>query len=85
MAYGEPFAMSHEVEVDYSGTIILGFPDDVFKIVIFPKMCRGMDNVALLSCFCGWGLVYKGWKKVSCTNVVWHVFQVNKANVATFH
>jgi len=85
MAYDEPFAASHEIKVDYSGSIILGLPNDVFTIVIFPKMCGDMDNATLLSYFHGWKLVYKGWKKVSCINVVWHVFQVNKVDVATSH
>jgi hypothetical protein len=49
MAYGEPFAISYEVEVDYSGNIILGLPYDVFKTMIFPKMCECMDNAILLS------------------------------------
>jgi hypothetical protein len=49
MAYGEPFAASCEVEVDYSANIIPSLPNDVFKTMIFPKMCEGMDNVALLS------------------------------------
>jgi hypothetical protein len=85
MAYGEPFVASHEIKVDYSGNIILGLLDDVFKIVIFPKMCEGMDNATLLNYFHGWKLVSKGWKKVFCTNVVWRVFHVKKADVATFH
>jgi len=49
MAYGEPFVASCEVEVDYNGTIIPSLLDDVFKTMIFPKMCEGMDNVALLN------------------------------------
>jgi hypothetical protein len=53
MAYGEPFAASCEVKVNYSGNIILGLVDDVFKTVIFPKMCKGMDNAALLSSLYG--------------------------------
>jgi hypothetical protein len=85
MAYGEPFVTSSEAEVDYSGSIILGLPDDVFKTMIFPKMCKGMDNVALLSSLHGWRLVFKGWKEVSCTNVVWRVFQVSKVDVAASH
>jgi hypothetical protein len=60
MAYGEPFATSCETKVNYSGSIILGLPDDVFKTMIFPKMCKGMDNVTLLSSFHGWNLVSKG-------------------------
>jgi hypothetical protein len=49
MAYGEPFVVSCEIEVNYNGNIILGLPNDVFKTVIFPKMCEGMDNAMLLS------------------------------------
>jgi hypothetical protein len=48
MAYEEPLA-SCETKVDYSGNIILGLPNDVFKTMIFPKMCKGMDNATLLS------------------------------------
>jgi hypothetical protein len=70
MAYGEPFVASCEIEVDYSGNIIPSLPYDIFKTMIFPKMCEGMDNAALLSSFCGWKLVSKGWKEVSYTNVV---------------
>jgi hypothetical protein len=47
MAYGEPFATSCEAKVDYSGNIILDLLDDVFKTMIFPKMCKGMDNATL--------------------------------------
>jgi hypothetical protein len=80
MPYGEPFVTSYEAKVDYNGLL-----DDVFKTMIFPKMCKGMDNVVLLSFLHGWRLVFKGWKEVSCTNVVWRVFQVSKIDVATFH
>jgi hypothetical protein len=80
MAYGEPFVTSCEAKVDYSGLL-----DDVFKTMIFPKMCKGMDNVVLLSFLHGWRLVFKGWKEVSCTNVVWRVFQVSKVDVAASH
>ncbi len=44
-----------------------------------------MDNATILSYFHGWKFVYKGWKNVSCINVVWRVFQVNKTDIATFH
>jgi hypothetical protein len=74
MAYGGPFATSCETKVNYSGSIILSLLDDVFKTMIFPKMCKRMDNATLLSFFYGWRLVSKGWKEVSCTNVVWCVF-----------
>jgi hypothetical protein len=52
MAYGEPFAASCEVEVDYNGNSYLA-SHMIFKTVIFPKMCEGMDNVALLSSLYG--------------------------------
>jgi hypothetical protein len=40
MAYSEPFAVSCEIKVNYSGNIILGIPDDVFKTMIFPKCVK---------------------------------------------
>jgi hypothetical protein len=57
MAYGEPFATSCEAKVDYSGIIIFGLLDDVFKTMIFSKMCNSMDNATLLNFLCGWKFV----------------------------
>jgi hypothetical protein len=77
MAYGEPFVGSCEAEVDYNGSIILGLPNDVFKTVIFPKMCKGMDNAAPLNSLCGWRLVSKGWNKMLFINVVWPILYIS--------
>jgi hypothetical protein len=49
MAYGEPFVANLEAEIDYNGIIILDLPYVVFKTLIFPKMCEGMDNATLLN------------------------------------
>jgi hypothetical protein len=51
MACGEPFVANPETEIDYSGSIILGLPDDTLKTMIFPKMCKGIDNATLLCLF----------------------------------
>jgi hypothetical protein len=57
MAYGEPFVTSCETKVDYSGSIISGLLNDVFKTMIFSKMCNNMDNATLLSFLHGWRFV----------------------------
>lgn len=75
---GKRSLTSHKssTQVDCSGNIILGLPSDVFKSMIFLNMCKSMDNCALLESLCGWRLVFKGWKEMSSTNVIWCVFQM---------
>jgi hypothetical protein len=82
MARGHQLLTSHQTQVDCGGNIILGLPSNVFKSMIFLNMCKGVDNCALLESLHGWRLVSKGWKEMSSTNVIWHVFQMLQRFIA---
>jgi hypothetical protein len=78
-------AIGHKTKAFDCGTIIPTLPNTIFYSHIYPLMCKGREDEALLNDICKYRKVCKSWKVATSANFVWHVFHVSKVDVRASH